>query len=255
MNCLTPVPRVSIQIITRPWAGAMKKNWIASTISLYLFVICMALMSPVVSGASESAATSIGADSYIPPFLAVWDLKSANSTVSKRFVVTAHRYYDFQIAFQGAITGPSNEARIEQFNEFKRFVGDGGSEWVTKESADTDTPVVLSEAMDAHQQHQMMQSGQYVARMTRSGVMIPVHLVIKASDANGSIAILYDKTIKTWNFEAGSGDGILRHITSVELRPGTYSVLATCSRAIAVPPHVTTLLRVSYRADSRQLDD
>jgi hypothetical protein len=109
--------------------------------------------------------------------------------------------------------------------------------------------------MNAQQQHQMMQSGQYVARMTRSGVMIPVHRVIKAPDANGSIAILYDKTIETWNFEAGSGDGILRHITSVELRPGTYSVVATSTRAISVPPNVTTLLRVSYRPDTRKLDN
>ena len=124
--------------------------------------------------------------------------------------VKEHHYYDFQIAFQGATTGPSSEARIQQMNELKKFVGDGGFEWVTTESADTETPVVFSQAMNAQQQHQMMQSGQYVARMTRSGVMIPVHLVIKVPDANGSIAILYDKTIETWNFEAGSGDGILR---------------------------------------------
>lgn len=225
--------------------------------SLYLFVICLGLMSGDVSRASETdgAATSKVADLSRPPFLAVWDLRSAGSSVSKRFVVTEHRYYDFQIAFQGAITGPSNEARVRQLNEFKKFVGDGGFDWVTRESADTETPVVLSEAMNAHQQHQMMQSGQYVARMTRSGVMIPVHLVINAPGANGSIAILYDRTINTWNFEAGSGDGILRHIASVELRPGTYAVVATSTRAISVPSKVTTLLRVSYRPDTRQLEN
>ncbi len=171
------------------------------------------------------------------------------------FVVTEHRYYDFQIAFQGAIPGPSTEAKIQQLNDFKKFVGDGGFHWVTRESADTETPVVLSEAMNAHQQHQMMQSGQYVARMTRSGVMIPVHLVIKAREPNGFSAILYDRTIDTWNFEASSGDGILRHITSVELRPGTYWVVATSPQAIPVPPSVNTLLRVSYRPDTRKLDD
>lgn len=223
--------------------------------SWYLFVSCLGLVSWGVSRASESAATSIVADSSTPPFLAVWNLKSANNSVSKMFIVTEHRYYDFQIAFQGAITGPSNEARIQQLNEFKKFVGDGGFDWVTRESADTETPVVLSEAMNAHQQHQMMQSGQYVARMTKSGVMIPVHLVIKAPDANGSFAILYDETIKTWNFEASSGDGILRHIASVELRPGTYRVVATSTQAISVPPNITTLLRVSYRPDTRNLDN
>ena len=224
-------------------------------ISPYLLVICIGLMSWDVSRAGESAATSKVADPSIPPFLAAWDLKSANSSVSKMIFVKEHHYYDFQIAFQGATTGPSSEARIQQKNELKKFVGDGGFEWVTTESADTETPVVLSQAMNAQQQHQMMQSGQYVARMTRSGVMIPVHRVIKAPDANGSIAILYDKTIETWNFEAGSGDGILRHITSVELRPGTYSVVATSTRAISVPPNVTTLLRVSYRPDTRKLDN
>jgi hypothetical protein len=225
-------------------------------ISLYSLILCIGLVSWSASRASEQPAASTAVEeSSVPPFLMAWDLKSADSSVIKVFVVTEHRYYDFQIAFQGAITASSSEARTQQLKEFEKFVGDGGSHWVTRESADTESPVVLSAAMNADQLQEMKQSGKYVARMTRSGVMIPVHLVIKAQGTSGSNAVLYDRTVKTWNFEASSRDGILRHITSVELRPGTYRVVASTTQAISVPPNVNTLLRVSYRPDTQKLGD
>jgi hypothetical protein len=225
-------------------------------ISFHSLVLCIGILNWSAGNSSEHPTTAAKVEkSSVPPFLVTWNLKSADNSVTTEFVVREHRYYVFQIAFQGAITASSSEARTQQLKEFEKFVGDGGSHWVTRESADTESPVVLSAAMNASQLHEMMQSGEYVARMTRSGVMIPVHLVIQAQVARGANSVLYDRIITTWNFEASSTDGILRHITSVALRPGTYKVVASTTQAISIPPNVTTLLRVSYRPDTQKLDD
>jgi len=194
-------------------------------------------------------------DSSVPPFLIAWDINSADSSISKVFSVTEHRYYDFLIAFQGAITGTSTEERLKQLRDLNKFTGDGGTVWVTKESADTDSPVVVSAGTDPGQLQEGIRTGKYVARMQKSGVMIPVHLVVESLGTSGrDNVVVYDRIVKTWNIEAGSKDGVLRTIASVELRPGAFRVTATTAAATPVPANIRTALRVTYRPDTRVSD-
>lgn len=191
-----------------------------------------------------------------PPFLIAWNISVADSSISKIFSVTEHRYYHFQIAFQGAITASSTEERLKQFRDLTKFTGDGGTVWVTKESADTASPVVVSAGIDASQLQEGISTGKYIARMEQSGVMIPVHLVVESLGASGTEkVVIYDRIVKTWNIAASSKDGILRKITSVALRPGVFRVTATTTAATAVPANIQTALRVTYRPDTRAFED
>jgi uncharacterized protein DUF5625 len=187
---------------------------------------------------------------YVPPgFVVPWDIGKKDSCVSQEFRVTEYRYYSFQIAFRRA------DNSMESGRELLKFTGDGKAVMVTRETADTAEPSIYSGTTpeDLHKLNEGILRGDYVPRMERSGVMIPVHLKVEVLQDHRSSGVQFDQVVKTWNIEGSSPDGIVRMITTVKLRPGTYRVSATTVQGTSgLPPNVATLLRVSYRPETRE---
>ena len=200
------------------------------------------------NSASESTANIIS----VPPFIIPWDIALGNGAIVGEFNVTQYRYYDFQIAMRQK-EGTRREITTKELVE---FAGRGTSEWVTKESADSDNPVVAPAniAADSERFQRDIREGKYVVRGQKLGVMIPVHLIVEKAGVEPAYAVLYDRTIETWNIEGGSKDGLLRHIDSVKLRAGKYRFKITTTQAILVPSYIQTSLRVTFRPEMRILE-
>jgi hypothetical protein len=166
--------------------------------------------------------------------------------VSQEFVVTARGLYDFELVFQ-------EPHDLEAFRGLFYFTGDGSSVWVNRETADSDDPeIIKGNTPEAYaRQQQGIRSGEYVARMAHSGVMIPVHLRIEALNRGISTAVVYDKVINTWNIRGNAPEGICRSIASVTLRSGTYRITASTTQTTTLPSNLgKTLLRVGWRPNT-----
>jgi Domain of unknown function (DUF5625) len=186
-------------------------------------------------------------NSATPPFVVPWDLHASSSSVTRQFSVKEYRFYGFQIAFQ--IEAAAGDERVAQIHELRNFLGDGSSTLVTRESADSENPVSIPADTDSVQFNEYLKSGEYVVRMRKTGVMVPVHLLVES--AGKMHAVVYDQTVQTWSIQSGSKDGFIRRIASIELRPGTYRVVATTTQQTTLPSFARTALRVTYRPDTR----
>jgi hypothetical protein len=221
-------------------------------VQLLLALALIALGDEQVRAAQgESQIISNAADTLQPPFTVPWDLGMTGNSVSRDFKVDEYRYYDFQIALQ--VRGPSDDKKVKALFE---FAGDGKGSWVTKESADSENPVTapVETELQAQQLQQAIREGKYVARMQKSGVMIPVHVVLETLQSDPAHQVSYDRTIKTWNIEGGSPDGLLRHIDSIKLRPGVYRITAATVQAIPTPTAIQASLRVAFRPETKTLN-
>ena len=190
----------------------------------------------------------------IPPgFTVKWDVGRDDSEISATFSVTEYRYYDIQILFQ------STPGTTQQLFE---FTGDGATHLVTKESADSDRPEVIAANSPEERatRTQGIAAGQYVWRPTHSGVMIPVHLRIEKTSGVAGPEVEVDQDFNTWNitgsfpgFSRSSPGGLARQITSVKLRPGSYTLTAKSLSRISLPAGHDVYLLAAYHVNTRSL--
>jgi hypothetical protein len=90
--------------------------------------------------------------------------------------------------------------------------------------------------------------------------MIPVHLKIEKTSGVADPEVAVDQDFKTWNiagsfpgFSRSSPGGLVRQITSVKLRPGSYRLTAKGLSRVSVPAGRDIYLLATYRVNTRPL--
>jgi Domain of unknown function (DUF5625) len=212
---------------------------------------CLAAILPLFAQWAIAMPTAeVSTEVLLPPFSINWSVAPNNNSVSQLFNLREYRYCNFEIAFQR--DGPRT---VESLLELEKLTGDGKTVWVTKDSADAEDPVVFSD--DSPEGLRRLEEGKrrgdYLARMQRSGVMIPVHLEVEAVSDGAPATKVFDKVVRTWNFAQSSVAGINRSITWMKLRPGTYRIRASTIQVTPLPLNVHTYLVVGYPPKSRAL--
>jgi hypothetical protein len=207
-----------------------------------------------------SSKTNSNLFSVPPGFSAKWDLQAQGSEVVAEFRITEYRVYDVLMLFHSTI----KPFTVDVMKELFKFTGDGSTQVVTRESADSDKPVLApyETVKDLRARSQGISEGRYVRIPAHPGVTIPVHVRVERVGAGVSEAAMIDQDFSTRSiqgsfpgFARSSPGGLARPITTVKLRPGSYRIRASTLGATAVPADVETYLTVTYRPDTRKLRD
>jgi hypothetical protein len=198
------------------------------------------------------------------PFALRWDVAPKDSSITQDFIVKKDRTYQFEITFKCVAASISCS-----FENLKKFVGEGAHHRLTKESADTDHPVVVpgntrdeleflksggslvggtyykNHPLEKNQRFYAPPSGT-VVRMLPDGVIIPIHIRIDQIDSTGVATLHTDKVQETTGFRASGQHGLVRAIAYVRLKPGKYRASANTTRETAVPQDVEIMFVATW---------
>ena len=204
-----------------------------------------------------NTACATSSDVKMPPgFTVKWNIEPKDSVVEQDFVVTEYRVYRFEIKFS-SIRKPISGEEIEELNRIYKFTGDGRSQCYTKESVNTDHPVVVpaNTPEEFNRRAEGVQKGIYVWKADNPGVIVPVHIRIEQVDSAGATTVHADKLVNTENIEGAVAGGLIRLIAEVKLRPGKYRLSARTVRESPLLPNMETFLRAAAIPKSGVLKD
>jgi len=214
-----------------------------------------------------SSASSSGPE--LPPgFIVQWDVSPKGSQIVQEFQVTEYRRYRFEIMFSPTSRSPGTD----ELKRLREFAGDGLYTAYTKETAETDDPVIAP-VKTPKELEEGIARGDYVWKFSHPSVVIPINFKIERITSTGARVVNTEKTIDTEGTEGGgpisrellvkgspplnplARGGLVRLITHVNLRQGRYRVSATTIRATTLPPNVETIFRVAAIPNTNVLKD
>ena len=191
---------------------------------------------------------AFAAGSYLPtaPCSFPFDASRIGTALDVQFRVKTYRNYIFTLAFHHK--GGEDGKRV------MKLVGDGDFKYFTRESADTDHPILVTAPnLDAANKRDAgLRTGEVVTRATDFSGEIPIHIRVSKADSP-SVEFMTDETIKTLEVFAYAGGRIDRMITVVALKPGLYRLQANTTQDSPRFATVPIGLGVTYHSNTLPL--
>lgn len=186
-------------------------------------------------------AFAAGTDLPTAPCSFPFDASRMGTALDVQFRVKTYRNYIFTLEFHHK--GGEDAKRVDG------LVGNGAFKYFTKESADTDHPVlVTAPTLDAsYKRDAGLRSGDVVSRQTDFSGDIPIHMrVIK--DDSPTLEVIANETVQTFGHFRGGQGSIDRMITVIALKPGVYRLQANTTQDTPRFATVSINMGISYRA-------
>lgn len=173
-------------------------------------------------------------------------------SIEEDFQVTEYRNYIFALRFE--YKDRKDKDRVRE------LVGDGAYKVYTRESADTNQPVlVITKTKEEVQKyHEGLKSGKYVTRPTDFSGVFPIHICVLKKDQEEPFI---NETLKTLGYFAqgfnpsGVGGYFERMITVLALKPGSYKIKATPMLESELFSIVTTKLAITFHPNAAPLEE
>ena len=152
-----------------------------------------------------------------------FDASRMGTALDVQFRVRVYRNYIFTLEFHHK--GGQDAKRVDE------LVGDGAFKYYTKESADTDHPVlVTAPTLEASfKRDEGLKSGDVVSRQTDFSGDIPIHIRVLKADGPAP-EVIETETVQTFGHFRGGQGSIDRMITVIALKPGVYRLQANTTQ-------------------------
>jgi Domain of unknown function (DUF5625) len=187
----------------------------------------------------SKVAFASGLDLPTAPCSFPFDASRKDTALNVQFRVKTYRNYIFTLEFHYE---KGNGMRVRE------LVGDGAFKYFTKESADTDYPVlVTAPTLEAsYKRDAGLRNGDVVSRQTNFSGDIPIHLrVIKADSA--TFEVIANEVVQTFGHFRGGQGSIDRVVTVIALKPGVYRLEANTTQDTPRFATVSIDLGVTYQ--------
>ena len=136
----------------------------------------------------------------------------------------------------------------------RELVGDGAFKYFTKESADTDHPIlVTAPTLDAASKRDAgLRTGDVVSRQTDFSGDIPIHIRVIKADSPAQ-EVIENETVQTVGHFRGGQGHIDRVITVIALKPGVYRLQANTTQYSPRFATVSIDLGITYQPKTMPL--